>query len=81
MLADHPHPASRRCVITVSTDGPPTYSAWYAMYTAATAIDAMCVRQGRAGFVTALGTFENDRYPRSLNLPYALYYLPYALYY
>lgn len=68
MLADHPHSASKRCVITVSSDGPPTYSAWYDMYSAATAADAMCVRQGRAGFVTALGTSENDRYAGSLNL-------------
>jgi hypothetical protein len=49
-------------VITVSTSGPPNHAAWYAIYYATTAIDAMCVRKGKAGSVTALGMFVHDHH-------------------
>lgn len=49
------HIASERCVITVNTIGRPVLAAWYMIYLAATAIDAMCVRRGLVGVLDRLG--------------------------
>ncbi|MCJ1455355.1 hypothetical protein MMC28_005710 [Mycoblastus sanguinarius] len=46
---------SRRCLVTTNTNGPSSSASWYEIYLAATAIDALCVRQGRAGLAINLG--------------------------
>jgi len=50
--------AARRCVITASNIELPTNTNWYVIYLAATAVDAMCVRRGRAGIGVHIGYGE-----------------------
>lgn len=45
-----------RCVITVKTIGRPILAAWYMIYLAAIAVDAMCVRRGLVGVLNRLGS-------------------------
>ena len=42
-------------MVTLNTIGKPELASWYSLYLAATAIDAICVRQGLSGIVSRLG--------------------------
>ena len=44
-----------RCTLTIDTTGPEDGLVWEVIYTAATEIEATCVRQGRHGLISELG--------------------------
>ena len=42
-------------MLSLDSQGPPDAEIWYNLYLAAVAIDALCVRDGKAGLGTKLG--------------------------
>ena len=46
---------NQRCLITVNAVGSPTTANWYIVYLAAIAVDAVCLRNNKAGIIINLG--------------------------
>ena len=42
-------------MLTLDSQGPPDAEIWYNLYLAAVAVDALCVRDGKAGLAVGLG--------------------------
>lgn len=55
---------THQCQLTVNTRGPVDNAAWYDIWAAAVAIDAICGRQSQGGIAPGLGTLRSypDKY-------------------
>lgn len=67
--------ANDRCLITTNSIGSPTSANWYIVYLAAIAIDAVCVRDNKAGLIIDLGFCKSNMLLAEVSLSSCFHFL------